>query len=72
MKRNKSIAILLYLSFAFFILIFFMSMIGDVLGYWVNGGENILLLIKNNLVKYAKVASSGILVGVIFWLFDIR
>jgi hypothetical protein len=72
MMRNESRFVMIYLSCAFSLMLFFMSLIFHVLGYWVSGGEGIIEFIKNNIHIYLKMAGLGFIAGFILWLFKIR
>ncbi|HFV9292810.1 TPA: hypothetical protein ACIAIE_002644 [Serratia fonticola] len=88
MMRNESRFVMIYLSCAFSLMLFFMSLIFHVLGYWVIGllgywvigllgywvigEEGIIEFIKTNIHIYLKMAGLGFIAGFILWLFKIR
>lgn len=63
MRRNESGFLLVYLSCSFALMLFAMSLIFHVLGYWINGGENLIELIKSNLYYYVKMIGVGFIAG---------
>lgn len=72
MKKNNSIAIIIYLSTSFFLMLFLISMLFNVLGYWIHGGNDIPMIVKTNFFIYIKVGLVGFFVGFALWLFKIR
>ncbi len=72
MIRNKSMIIMIYLPCAFFIMLFLMSLVFQVLGYWVSGGQDLLDLIKMNIYLYLKMGAIGVISGFILWIFDVK
>ncbi|AHK21931.1 MULTISPECIES: hypothetical protein [Yersinia pseudotuberculosis complex] len=71
-NKTKSFIVMLYLSCSFFLAVFLMCMIFQVLGYWVGGGKEIFHFISDNIGMYLKISTSGFLAGFMFWLFGIR
>lgn len=72
MKINRSITTLIYLSLSFFLMLLIISMIFNILGYWIHGGDDIPMIIRKNFFIYLKIGSAGFFVGFVFWLFGIR
>lgn len=69
---KKSLLVLLYLCIAFFLLLFFVSIIFQVLGYWIGGGDQMLEYLKDNFHKVLKTSLVGIGVGFVYWFFYYR
>lgn len=69
---KKSLLILLYLCVALFLIIFLISLIFQVLGYWIGGGDQMLEYLKDNFHKVLKTGSVGIGVGCAYWFFYYR
>ncbi len=63
---------MIYLPCAFSIMLFLMSLIFQVLGYWVSGGEDIIELIQKNLSLYFKMGTIGFVIGFVMWIFNIN
>ncbi|CAI1028244.1 Uncharacterised protein [Serratia grimesii] len=72
MKKSRSVILMLYLMCSFFVLLFIVSLLFQTLGYWVNGGENIIFFVKDNFYTYLKVGGVGFFVGFVLWLFKVR
>ncbi|WP_034949199.1 hypothetical protein [Erwinia oleae] len=72
MKKNEPWWIVIYLPCACALALLLMSVFFHVAGYWVNGGEDIIGLIKNNIILYLKMAGIGFILGFILWFFNIR
>lgn len=72
MRRNEYFFILIYLSCSFALILFLISFIFHVLGYWVNGGGDVIELIKSNVTYYLKMAGVGFVSGFLLWLLKIR
>ncbi len=70
MSKNKSIIIMIYLPCAFSLMLFLMSLMFQVLGYWVSGGEDIIDLIQKNLCLYFKMGTIGFVIGFVMWIFN--
>jgi hypothetical protein len=60
------------LFFCSFVLLFIVSLLFQTLGYWVNGGGNIIFFVKDNFYTYLKVGGVGFFVGFVLWLFKVR
>ncbi|EPZ0269879.1 hypothetical protein DMW62_04190 [Serratia marcescens] len=69
---KKSLLVLLYLCVAFFLMIFFVSFIFQVVGYWIGGGDQMLGYLKENFHKVLNTALVGVGVGFTYWLFYYR
>ncbi|WP_375055091.1 hypothetical protein [Zobellella sp. DQSA1] len=67
----RKMALMLYLSCAYFIALFLMSIIFQALGYWIGGGESIIGFIKENMWTYFKMGIIGFFVGFALWLFNV-
>lgn len=44
----------------------------QVAGYWLSGGEDFIVLIKENTPLYLKMAGVGFVLGFVLWFFNIR
>jgi len=44
----------------------------QVAGYWLSGGEDVALLIKENVPLYLKMAGAGFILGFVMWFFNMR
>jgi hypothetical protein len=44
----------------------------QVAGYWLSGGEDVAMLIKENMPLYLKMAGAGFILGVVLWLSNVR
>lgn len=53
-------------------LLFIMSLLFQTLGYWVNGGGDLMSFIRVNMFTYLKMGVVGSFVGFILWLFNVR
>ncbi|MGP2543999.1 hypothetical protein [Yersinia sp. 2541 StPb PI] len=69
---KKSLLVLLYLCVAFSLMLFFVSFIFQVLGYWIGDGDGDQMLgyLKDNFHKALKTSSVG--VGCAYWFFYYR
>ncbi len=69
---KKSLLVLLYLCVAFSLMLFFVSFIFQVLGYWIGGGDQILGYLMDNFHKVLKTGLVGVGVGCVYWFFYYR
>ncbi|POW58497.1 hypothetical protein C3408_08980 [Candidatus Pantoea alvi] len=69
---KRSLFVLLYLCIAFFLLIVFVSVFFQFVGYWVGGGEQMLEYFKGSFYKVLKTGLVGIGVGFVYWFFYYR
>ncbi len=44
----------------------------QVAGYWLSGGEDVAVLIKENVPLYLKMAGAGFILGFVLWLSNVR
>lgn len=72
MKKSRTVILMLYLMCSFFVVLFIVSLLFQTLGYWVNGGGNIIIFVKDNLYTYLKAGGVGFFVGFLLWLFNVR
>lgn len=68
-EKHRSIISLLYLCLSFFIALFIISVFFSLLGYWVGGGEDVLLFFTDRIFIYLKMSLLGMFVGLLLWLF---
>lgn len=72
MKKNEPWWLVIYLPCALALFLLLMSVFFQVAGYWVSGGEDIMELIKSNILLYLKMAGLGFIAGFMLWFFKTR
>ena len=72
MRRNEPWWLAVYLPCACAFGLLFMCVFFQVAGYWLSGGEDVALLIKENVPLYLKMAGAGFILGVVLWLSNVR
>lgn len=69
---KKSIFILFYLCFCFYLMMFFAGVFAQFLGYWVSGGGDIFNNLKAGFYKNFKLSFLGFFIGFVYWFFYYR
>ena len=72
MRRNEPWWLAVYLSCACAFGLLFMCVFFQVAGYWLSGGEDVAVLIKENVPLYLKMAGAGLILGFVLWLSNVR
>jgi hypothetical protein len=72
MRRNEPWWPAVYLPCVGALGLLFMCVFFQVAGYWLSGGEDVALLIKENIPLYLKMAGAGFILGVVLWFFNMR
>ncbi|MBS9430689.1 hypothetical protein CE143_21575 [Photorhabdus luminescens] len=71
MKKNKmkSIVIMCYLLFSFFLAVFLLSVISQAFSLWFIDKADIFCSIKDNIGVHLQIGGAGALAGFVLWLF---
>lgn len=72
MRRNEPWWLVVYLSCACAFGLLFMCVFFQVTGYWLSGGQDVAVLIKENVPLYLKMAGAGFILGFVLWLSNVR
>lgn len=70
--RYKSFIALIYLCLFLFIVIFIITTLFGLLGYWIGEGDSMVDFLRSKIISYLKAGFAGVLIGFILWFFYYR
>lgn len=70
--RYKSFIELIYLCLFLFIVIFIITTLFGLLGYWIGEGDSMVDFLRSKIISYLKAGFAGVLIGFILWFFYYR
>lgn len=70
--RYRSFIALIYLCLFLFIVIFIITTLFGLLGYWIGEGDSMVDFLRSKIISYLKAGFAGVLIGFILWFFYYR